>query len=178
MIYAHYDADDSYCCSKNPVQLWWVNGETVGPNESVEAMLDRIEPLLRDGGRYWNDFMIEDRLGQIEALLEKAQQGTLQPISEIKPLHRSSPRRLFEIRQEIDVEYRTTVGPAVVDRRSDIELLRIYHAETSKLPAHALHLHLHFKDTDRDASVLQDAEIDHAAAIYDKGEPTRWGIPH
>lgn len=178
MIYARFEADDSYCCSNNPVQLWWVNGQTVGPGESIDAMLDRIEPLLRDGERYWNDYMIQDRLGQIEGLLEKAKQGNLQPISEIKPLHRSSPRRLFEVRQEIDVEYRTMVGPAVVDRQYDIELLRIYHGETTKLPAHAVHLHLHFKDTDRDAAVLQDSEIDRAAEIYDNGEPNSWGIPH
>lgn len=177
MIYAHFEADDSYCCSNNPVQLWWVNGRTVGPNESVDAILDRIEPLLRDGDRYWNDFMIDDRLGQIEALLERAQQGKLQPISEIKPVHRSSPRRLFEIRQEIDVEYRTIVGAVVADRQYDIELLRIYHGETRDLPAHALHLHLHFKDTDKDAKVLQNDEIDYAATIYDNGEPDSWGIP-
>lgn len=178
MIYARYEAEDSYCCSGNPVQLWWVNGVTVGPDESIEEMINRIELLLRDGGRYWTEYTIEDRLGQIEALLEMAKQGRLEPITEIKPLHRSAPRRLFEIRQEVDVVYRHMVGPVVANTECDVELLRIYHGETARLPAHTLHVHLHFKDTDKDASVLQDAEIDHAASVYDSGEKTGWGIPH
>lgn len=154
-----------------------MNGATIPPSKAIDYVVDLVEAELRQDGRHWNDDTLEEQLGYVDELLEAAMSGNLQPIDEIKPLQRPSPRRLFELRFEVRTEYRLSVGKQVGHREFKDEPLRIYHGESSALPFHALGLHLHIKRLDGDIENDQNGEIDHAIKVFDDGEPDEWGLP-
>lgn len=180
MSYSRHEATDSFCCSGTAVRYWWVDGATKSDSDAIDTVLDAVEAMLETPGWELRDMAVDDEIGFIRALLQRAAAGRLAPITEIKAIRRQAMERLFEIRHEIHLLDRKLVMGKVMDTRPRTELMRAYHAEEPvHLPRNAIGLHVHLKevaDDARDTEAFQDESIDRAVAVLDAGRDTKWGI--
>jgi hypothetical protein len=170
---------DSICSQRVPVDYWWINGGAVNGEGAIDTILDLVERLL--AGWDWTHYALEEELGYLAELLERAGRGQLEPLTEIKPIQRKFFYRMFEIRHQVSVVQTTRMMGKVIDRRESAEHVRIYHAEGGTLPTgHALAAHVHLKQImpdDTRTRELQNTEIDRAVEVLTVGASNHWGIP-
>lgn len=159
--------DDSRCTSGEDVDLYWVDSLDVRYlDDHIGAIVEALMELVcRPRDRVWSNPYLKGYLREdFRDRLVEASKGNLVPVDEVKPIRRSGPMRLFEIRWT-DVQVVQVVRRE--KRHTTIEV-RLLHAEPSAVPSAAIAVHVHEKRTDKadKVKIWQNAEIDRAMGRY------------
>ncbi|MCD4549704.1 hypothetical protein [Schaalia sp. lx-260] len=159
------------------VAFYWVNEPSAycedHRNAALKALLQAADG---EDNRLANPYQRAFARAAFMARLEELSHGLLKPYEEVKALSRPTCP-LFEVRwQHIRVRVRKDSGQFT---HAEIPIRMIF-AEPVELSNAALGLHAHeklvFENDEAQTRSRQNAEIDHAAAIYEGGKTNWWGL--
>lgn len=142
--------------------------------DDVETAVGVLFSAVSRDGRVWNPFAAQMTRSEFKRRLQKAEQGKLRPVDEVKPVDVRNPPPLYEIRwQGINVTSLASDGTQTFGEVA----VRMYHSEPEAVPGHFVGHHAHEKDIDAaDVNAAQQAEIRTAIGWHDHGVSSNWGI--
>ncbi|WP_448756188.1 hypothetical protein [Actinomyces sp.] len=165
----------SNACLGRPADFYWYGGGNGTAQEHISLAVNALMAAIKEPtNRRWNPYREAMIRASFRKRLEKAAQGKLRPLGELKSLRGGDV--LFEIRWargEISVNEVNCVGNPVE--------VRLIHAQPSdQLGRCILGLHAHekviIKGNPAATKAAQDAEIDKAEHLFTSGYPTNWGV--
>ncbi len=165
----------SRCSSGNPVEFWWFGESSGESGGNLENFLNFFETKLNRINLILNEFTIAAAKAEIRGLLQRAMQGRLKPIKQIKVIAGKKIPTLFEIRWQ-------NIPMPEVQSNGDIKtvylMFRMYHSEPEDVPGYFIAHHFHEKDISRQDEIKskQNKEIECARNYFELGKATQWGL--
>ncbi len=165
----------SRCSSGNPVDFWWFGDQNTDNGGNLDKFLTHFERTFCRKNLILNDFTISAARAEIRGLLERAMQGRLKPIKQIKVLAGKSIPTLFEIRWQ-------NIPMAELQPNGEIKtvylMFRMYHSEPEEVPGFFIAHHIHEKDVSQQEEIRakQNKEIAVARRYFELGKTIKWGL--
>ena len=171
----HPLVEPSRCSSGNPVEFWWFGESSGASGGNLEKFLSFFETKLNRKNLILNEFTIASAKAEIRGLLQRAMQGRLKPIKQIKVIAGKRIPTLFEIRWQ-------NIPMLEVQNNGEIKtvylMFRMYHSEPEEVPGYFVAHHIHEKDISQQDEIKskQNREIERARNYFELGKAIQWGL--
>lgn len=160
------------CSQGKAVSYYW----RMCPNGGhIEQTAEKVVEILKNNGHVLNGYLEADCEAQIEARLELAESGRLEPAEHVKRVRRAPEIHMFEIRwNHIGTKRQDKVSGMYEESRA---MVRLYYVEQGEPWVVGLHVHEKaFGPNDDETNRLQNQEMDKARTCFEAGADSWWGI--
>lgn len=164
----------SRCGGRRLLQFRWYGVPECKVGDDLETAVEALVACVSRPGRVWSPYALTMTRSEFRKRIQKAVEGKLAPVDEVKPVDVRNPPPLYEIRwQGVHVTEMNAGGA----QSFATVAVRMYHSEPPSVPDHFVGHHVHEKRVDvADVNASQQVEIRKAVSIHDKGKRTMWGI--
>lgn len=164
----------SRCSGPSSPTFRWYGYPQCPVGDDLDTAVDVLMAAVSPPGRVWNPWSGTIVRREFRRRIERAAEGDLKPIDEVKPVDITNPPPFYEIRWQ---------GIAVTEMQDDGSqtfgqvIVRMYHSEPPAVPEHFIGHHAHEKNvTVDDVNAAQNDEISTAIGWYEHGIDSNWGI--
>lgn len=165
----------SRCESGTPVKFRWYGSPQADEGRDIQVALHKFQIEIEKPHRKTNGYIWEMARAEIKKKLDLASQGRLRSPAQVKVVDAGNPPPLYEIRWQAITIQEFRPGGKLADTTL---LVRMYHSEPFEAPNHFIGHHIHEKEVNDGAFVMQrqNEEIAVARGYFDHGLPSYWGI--